>query len=416
MELVKAKFKQTEVGLIPIDWEVSTIEDVAKVVGGGTPSTTISDYWKGNIEWFTPTEISHVKYSSSSIRKISIEGFNNSSAQILPIGTILMTTRASIGDMSILLNEATTNQGFQSLIAKERIYNEFLYYLMLTKKGELLKNASGSTFLEISPKKVKAIYIPIPPNIHEQKAIATALSDVDDLIANLDKLITKKKAIKQGAMQQLLKGKIRLKGFESNSGYKQSELGLIPSDWDVKSLPEVFDYIHGKAHEQFIDKSGNYKVVNSKYVSSEGKVVKYSKQNFCPARQGDILTVLSDLPNGKALAKTFYVEKDNFHAVNQRVCIWRSKKDDSLFLNYVMNRHKYFLKFDDGVTQTHILNHHIEKCPVLVPRNINEQKAIGQCLREMQLELESLETKKAKYHNFKQGMMQELLTGKTRLI
>jgi type I restriction enzyme, S subunit len=417
MELTKAKYKQTEVGLIPEDWNIYKFADIGDAIIGLT---------------YSPGDVSNtgkLVHRSSNIQNNKLAYNDNvyvtcsiPEKLILQEDDILICVRNGsrnlIGKSAIIQGKSIgeTFGAFMSVF-RPKIYAPLVYQYFISNIVQYQINASlGATINQITNKTLNSFTTPLPPTLTEQKAIATALSDVDDLIANLDKLISKKKAIKQGVMQQLLKGKIRLKGFESNSGYKQSELGLIPSDWDVKSLPEVFDYIHGKAHEQFIDKSGNYKVVNSKYVSSEGKVVKYSKQNFCPARQGDILTVLSDLPNGKALAKTFYVEKDNFHAVNQRVCIWRSKKDDSLFLNYVMNRHKYFLKFDDGVTQTHILNHHIEKCPVLVPRNINEQKAIGQCLREMQVELESLEAKKAKYHNIKQGVMQELLTGKTRLV
>lgn len=194
--------------------------------------------------------------------------------------------------------------------------------------------------------------------------------------------------------------------------YKDSVLGLIPRDWDVKLLPEVFDYIHGKAHEQYINKNGKFIVVNSKFISTEGSVIKKSEENFCPAKTGDILTVLSDLPNGKALAKTFYVDKDNKYAVNQRICIWRSKKDDSRFLSYIMNRNKYFLKYDDGVTQTHILNHHIEKCPVLVPRNKLEQKAIAQVLSDTDALIQALEKKIAKKKLIKKGVMQRLLTPK----
>ena len=218
MELMeKQGFKQTEVGLIPVDWTTHSIGEVANVIGGGTPSTAISNYWNGDIEWFTPTEITGSKYSAESRRKITNEGFNNCSAQLLPKGAILMTTRASIGDLSILLNEACTNQGFQSLVTKADFDNEYLYYLMQTKESELLKNASGSTFLEISPNKVRAIQLALPPTLQEQKAIATALSDVDALISQLEALITKKKAIKQGAMQELLmpphKGGKRLPGF-----------------------------------------------------------------------------------------------------------------------------------------------------------------------------------------------------------
>lgn len=194
--------------------------------------------------------------------------------------------------------------------------------------------------------------------------------------------------------------------------YKDSVLGLIPRDWDVKLLPEVFDYIHGKAHEQHINENGKFIVVNSKFISTEGSVVKKSEENFCPAKTGDILTVLSDLPNGKALAKIFYVDKDNKYAVNQRICIWRSKKDDSRFLSYIMNRNKYFLKYDDGVTQTHILNHHIEKCPVLVPRNVLEQKAIAQVLSDTDALIQALEKKITKKKLIKKGVMQRLLTPK----
>ncbi len=188
--------------------------------------------------------------------------------------------------------------------------------------------------------------------------------------------------------------------------------GEIPNDWDVKLLPEVFDYIHGKAHEQHIDSSGAFTVVNSKFISSEGKVSKQSSNNFCPAKKGDILTVLSDLPNGKALAKTYYVNVNMKYAVNQRICIWRSKKDYPLFLSYIMNRHKYFMKFDDGVTQTHILNHHIEKCPVLVPSDIKEQKSIATALTDVDELITGLEKLISKKKDIKQGAMQQLLTPK----
>jgi type I restriction enzyme S subunit len=186
--------------------------------------------------------------------------------------------------------------------------------------------------------------------------------------------------------------------------------GEIPNDWDVKLLPEVFDYIHGKAHEQHIVSSGAFTVVNSKFISSEGKVSKQSSNNFCPAKKGDILTVLSDLPNGKALAKTYYVNVNMKYAVNQRICIWRSKKDYPLFLSYIMNRHKYFMKFDDGVTQTHILNHHIEKCPVLVPSDIKEQNAIATALTDVDELITGLEKLISKKKDIKQGAMQQLLT------
>ncbi len=193
-------------------WVTKTLGDLANVVGGGTPSTFNSEYWNGHINWFTPTEIGKNKYSFESVRKITKKGFDSSSAILLPKGTILLTSRAGIGDLSILTEQSCTNQGFQSLIAKEITDNEFLYYLVSTLKNEFLKNASGSTFLEISPSKVKAVPIFIPPTVSEQKAIAEILSDMDNEIAALEAKRQKYKAIKQGMMQDLLTGNIRLIG------------------------------------------------------------------------------------------------------------------------------------------------------------------------------------------------------------
>jgi len=190
-------------------WEVKKSGEVADIVGGGTPSTFNSSFWNGDINWFTPSEIGDSKYSFESSRKITNEGLKNSSARLLPVGTILLTSRASIGDASILMIESCTNQGFQSLVVKEENSNEFLYYLILTLKQVILQNASGSTFLEISPTKLKSIEIIIPKSV-EQTRIAQILSDMDNEIAALEKQLEKYKMIKQGMMQVLLTGKIRL--------------------------------------------------------------------------------------------------------------------------------------------------------------------------------------------------------------
>jgi type I restriction enzyme S subunit len=127
--------------------------------------------------------------------------------------------------------------------------------------------------------------------------------------------------------------------------------------------------------------------------------------------------VMSDLPNGKALAKTFIADKGNFYAVNQRVCALTPRENHcSRFLAFVLDRNPYFLKFDDGVNQTHLLNRVFEKCSVDVPSAKTEQTAIATVLSDMDTEIESLESKLAKAREIKQGMMQELLTGKIRLV
>ncbi len=190
-------------------WEVKQLGDVAEIIGGGTPSTFVSSYWNGTINWFTPTEIGIKKYSYESERKITKNGLEDCSARILPIGTILLTSRAGIGDVSILMQEGCTNQGFQSLISKDGYDNEYLYYLLLTLKKELLQNASGSTFLEINPNKLKKIEIFLP-DYKTQTHIANILSDMDADINLLEAKRNKTIALKQGMMQELLTGRIRL--------------------------------------------------------------------------------------------------------------------------------------------------------------------------------------------------------------
>lgn len=191
-------------------WVERKLGEICDVIGGGTPSSFNPEYWNGNIDWFTPTEIGKTKYVSSSKRKITKKGYDNSSAQMLPPGAILLTSRAGIGDLGILTKEASTNQGFQSLIPKASISNEFIYYLISNSKNKLLRNASGSTFLEISPGKLKSIEFIIPETENEQLQIAKILSDLDLETETLENQLAKYKELKQGLMQNLLTGKIRL--------------------------------------------------------------------------------------------------------------------------------------------------------------------------------------------------------------
>lgn len=169
--------------------------DIAIVVGGGTPDTNTSQYWNGKIQWFTPSEIGRNKYVDNSVRTISEEGLNKSSAKLLPIGTILLSSRATVGECSINKKECTTNQGFQSLIPKENISNEFVYYLIQTKRKDLIRKSCGSTFLEISANEVRKIVISIP-TIKEQDKIANVLSLLDERIATQNKIIEDLKKLK----------------------------------------------------------------------------------------------------------------------------------------------------------------------------------------------------------------------------
>jgi type I restriction enzyme S subunit len=199
------------------------------------------------------------------------------------------------------------------------------------------------------------------------------------------------------------------------AGYKQTEVGVIPDDWIVRLLPDVCRFRGGKAHEQHISDLGKFVCVNPKFISTDGTIRKYSTANFCSAKPGDILMVMSDLPNGKALAKAFLADQDDLYAVNQRVCALTPYRDSSRYLFFVLNRNRYFLRFDDGVNQTHLLNRVFQKCPLPIPPTKAEQETIAEALSDADALIESLAQLLAKKRQLKQGAMQELLTGKKRL-
>ena len=176
---------------------------VCSIVGGGTPDTLRPEYWEGNVEWFTPSEIGKSKYVLSSHRKISQIGLANSSAKMLPAGTVLLTTRATLGEMSIARSECSTNQGFQSLIAdSKKVLPEYLYYLQILIKPWCEKYASGNTFREISKASLSKCLVPIP-GLNSQKKIVYILSHIDDLIEKYECVERFLTQIKEGLLQQL---------------------------------------------------------------------------------------------------------------------------------------------------------------------------------------------------------------------
>lgn len=176
---------------------------VCEIVGGGTPDTLHTEYWGNTVEWFTPSEIGKTKYVNNSVRKLSDIGLNSSSAKLLPIGTVLLTTRATLGEMSIAKRECSTNQGFQSLIPHtDRVSSEYLYYMQIIIKPWCEKYASGNTFREISKSALSDCIIPIPDRTR-QNQIVKLLSSIDMLIGAEESILMSLSKIRHALMQQL---------------------------------------------------------------------------------------------------------------------------------------------------------------------------------------------------------------------
>lgn len=192
-------------------WAHSTIGSLTRVTGGGTPSTRVSAYWGGGVPWFTPAEI---KADGSGLvarseRTITQEGLASSAATLLPVGSVLVTSRASIGNCAVAEVPVTTNQGFTSMIPRDHRSTWFLYYWVQQNRSEFESRSAGSTFLEISASKVASIPLQ-HPNVDEQEAIGQALRDADLELDALRARLSKACAIKVGMMQQLLTGRTRL--------------------------------------------------------------------------------------------------------------------------------------------------------------------------------------------------------------
>ena len=199
--------------------------------------------------------------------------------------------------------------------------------------------------------------------------------------------------------------------MELKKGYKQTLAGIIPEDWEVKELHQIAKFINGNAHEMFIDEKGDYKVVNSKFVSSDGNVFKLSSTLICPLNVGDITMVMSDIPNGKALAKCFLIDQNNTYTLNQRICALTPFEDSPNYLFKTLNRNKYFLAFDSGTGQTNLRRQEVLSCPVILPLK-KEQIAIADALTDADTYITSLAKLIEKKRKIKQGAMQDLLKPK----
>lgn len=195
------------------EWVTKLLPELADIRSGGTPSTNDAAAWDGDIAWCTPTDITALagrKYLAQTERRITEHGLKQSSAEVIPVGSIVMTSRATIGECAINVIPMTTNQGFKNFVPFESVDAEFFYYLLVTQKAEFIGLCSGSTFLEIGKTQLRGFAVQLPSTKAEQTAIATVLSEMDSELKALETHLAKTRELKQGMMQELLTGRTRL--------------------------------------------------------------------------------------------------------------------------------------------------------------------------------------------------------------
>ena len=185
-------------------WEQRKLGELADIVGGGTPSTSNSEYWDGDIDWYAPAEIADQIFVSSSERKITQQGYDNSSAKMLPVGTVLFTSRAGIGKTAILRKEGCTNQGFQSIVPHENMLDSYFIFSRteeLKRYGEI--KGAGSTFVEVSGKQMASMELMMPKTIEEQRKIGAYFSQLDNLITLHQRKLETLQKMKKSLLQKM---------------------------------------------------------------------------------------------------------------------------------------------------------------------------------------------------------------------
>ena len=415
---VKEGYKKTDLGTLPDEWVIQPCSAISELITVGVVVRPTQYYEREGIPALRSANIREAGIDDSNMVFISAKSNAALSKSQLRTGDVLTVRTGYPGTSAVVSQKYDGANCIDILLTRPSNKVSPLYLCAWINssfgKSQVLRDQGGLAQQHFNVGDLRNLLVAIPAKV-EQEGIASALYDADAHIKSLEQLLAKKRLIKQGAMQQLPTGKKRLPGFQNDLGFRKSEVGLIPSDWVIKPLPEVCRFRGGKAHEPYVSESGPFICVNSKFISTDGKIRKFCTANVCAARRNDILMVMSDLPNGKALAKAFLVDEDDLYAVNQRVCALTAYRDSPQFLFYMLNRHPYFLKFDDGVSQTHLLNRVFQKCPVALPPTLAEQDAIAGILLNLNEDLNALERKLAKVRKIRQGMIQELLTGRIRL-
>jgi type I restriction enzyme S subunit len=411
-------YKQTEVGVIPEDWDLKEFGSVVKINRGGSPRP-IQDYITqadNGVNWIKIGDVREDdKYITSTKEKIIPEGVSRS--RPVHAGDFILSNSMSFGRPYILAIDGCIHDGWLTIQKYDQTFSkEYLYYLLSSDfvYQQYISMVAGSSVKNLNKEKVAALVVTCP-DLKEQEEIARSLSDIDSLIVSFEKLISKKKAIKQGAMQELLTGKRRLPGFsEEWNNFNLMKHSKIKAriGWQGLKKSEYLDngYALLVTGTDFDD--GRVQWDSCHYVTR----TRYEQDRNIQLQNNDIL-ITKDGSLGKAALVQGLTKPAT---LNSGIFVIRPMQNayDSIFVYHILSSFvfKNFLdKLSAGSTIIHLYQKDVGKFEFLLPPTIAEQKAIAAVLSEMDVDIAALEEKLAKYRQVKQGMMQQLLTGKIRL-
>jgi type I restriction enzyme S subunit len=415
MEL-RPGYKQSEMGLIPEDWEVVNLGSLSKISSGGTPSREMPEYWNGGIPWVTTTEVDYRRIDET-IETISESGLRASAAKLLSPGTILMAiygqgkTRGKIARLGI---EACSNQACAAIHVKGSFSNEYVYQYLASAYDDIRRLSNTGSQENLTKGIVASIPIRLPNSALEQDAIAEALNTADAQIESLEQLLAKKRRIKQGAMQGLLTGKMRLLGF--SGAWRTRQLGEVVARCSSGATPYRGRTEFYKGTVKWITSGElNYNIIEDtiEHISQEAVL----KTNLTTHPVGTFLMAITGLEAVGTRGACGIV--GNPATTNQScMAIYPTGelKTEYLFHYYVHRGNELALEYCQGTKQQSYTAKLVKLLPIDLPPSTEEQAAIATVLSDMDAEVAALQAKLAKARQFKQGMMQELLTGRIRLV
>lgn len=411
-------YKQTELGIIPEDWEVKRISDFTSIITGGTPSTQRPEYWGGSIMWMSSGELNK-KFVFDVKGRITTEGLLNSSTRIIPPFCVLIglagqgKTRGTAAYNYISL---CTNQSIAAILPNDKYNSLYLYYVVDSKYEYLRLLSSGDGGRGgLNKNLLNSLEISFPKTIAEQQAIAEALSDIDGLIAAVDKKIAKKRLIKQGAMSQLLTGKKRLPGFSD--------------PWVEKKLGEIgytYSGLTGKSKDDF--GQGNAKYITFLNVLANpilkenlfGSITIRENEQQNKVQFGDLFfNTSSETPEDVGTCAVLLSYHEELYL--NSFCFGYRLTDDNvlgLYLAYYFRSRlgrQLMTSLAQGATRYNLSKELFNASRIILPETKDEQIAIATMLNDMDKEIDDLEAQRDKYRLLKSGMMQKLLTGQIRL-
>ncbi|WP_019024485.1 MULTISPECIES: restriction endonuclease subunit S [unclassified Thioalkalivibrio] len=417
---------------LPSDWSTLPINEVGEVISGGTPSRNNPSYWGGGIPWVTPSEVTglaqkHLEYTEE---KITTEGLAQSGAKLLPVNSLLITTRASLGAAALNSVPATTNQGFKSIAFGNHFSPHYYYHWSAKLKSELVRLASGTTFLEISGSEFRKVSVPVPPWT-EQTHIARILDTVDTQIQKTEALIAKLEKVKEGLLHDLLtrgideNGQLRPSPEQAPELYKDSPLGLIPREWVCDQL-------------KWFVPTADYGISSS--LSDSGEVPVLRMNNFQDGEAS--LGSLKFSPASSISGLTLQYGDVLFNRTNSidhvgRTGIWRGQLPRVSFASYLvrlnpdqeklspeylnfwlnLNSTKNMVKryATPGVHQVNVNPTNLRKVYMAAPSSIREQLKVVDALLGLNKKINKEQHAAAKLKSEKTALMDDLLTGRVRV-